>query len=296
MKHFVADDGETIHVEVEGSGSPVVMLHGWTSSHLEWAPFVDELAAGHRVFRWDARGHGGHRLTRPTPPTVQRMARDLANLIDHYALGRVAVVGHSMGALTLWEYIRTYGTDRLWRLCFIDQSPKLLTDDDWEWGIYGDFDCVRAERFAAELEQDFAEAVLRLTAHGLNTRAREKYAENARGWQRVREALRNLHPSPLIDTWKSLTEADYREVLERIDVPALLIYGGESNFYRRDTAHFVRQRIRDAVLHVYEGGDHSPHQWERERFVRDLRAFLADDTPGARGPSPPRASPGAGRD
>jgi pimeloyl-ACP methyl ester carboxylesterase len=279
MKHFIADDGEAIHVEAEGSGSPVVMLHGWTSSHLEWAPFVAELAPDHRVFRWDARGHGGHRLTRSTAPTVQRMARDLRNLVDHYALAKVAVVGHSMGALTLWEYIREYGTDRLARLCLIDQSPKLLTDDDWEWGIYGDFDCARAERFAAELEHDFAEAVLRLTAHGLNTRARDKYAENARGWQRVREALRNLHPSPLIDTWKSLTAADYREVLERIDVPALLIYGGESNFYHRGTAHFVRERIRDAVLHVYEGTDHSPHQWDRERFVRDLKAFLADGAP-----------------
>ncbi len=277
MKHFVADDGESIHIEAEGSGPPVVMLHGWTSSHLEWSPFVAELARDHRVLRWDARGHGGHRLSRTTPPTVQRMAQDLRNLIDHYALDDVAVVGHSMGALTLWEYIRTWGTADVARVCLIDQSPKLLTDDDWEWGIYGDFDCARAERFAAELEHDFAEAVLRLTAHGLNTRAREKYAENARGWQRVREALRNLHPSPLIDTWKSLTEADYREVLEKIDVPALLIYGGDSNFYHRGTGQYVRARIRDAVLHVYEGTDHSPHQWDRERFVRDLKSFLAGD-------------------
>ena len=33
-----------------------------------------------------------------------------------------------MGALTLWQYIRDFGTGRLARLCFIDQSPKLLTD------------------------------------------------------------------------------------------------------------------------------------------------------------------------
>jgi pimeloyl-ACP methyl ester carboxylesterase len=274
MKHFAADDGELIHLDIAGSGSPVVMLHGWTSSHLEWSPFVPGLTEHHRVLRWDARGHGGHPLTRATPPTVQRMAQDLRNLIDHFDLNDIALVGHSMGALTLWEYVRAHGTAGIARVCLIDQSPKLLTDEDWEWGIYGDFDCARAERFATELEHNFAEAVLRLTAHGLNSRAREKYEENARGWQRVREALQKLHPAPLIDTWKSLTEADYREVLEKIDVPALLIYGGDSNFYHRETARFVHERIRHAVLHVYEGTDHSPHQWERERFQRDLLAFL----------------------
>ena len=64
---------------------------------------------------------------------------------------------------------------------------------------------------------------------------------------------------------------------EKIDVPALLIYGGDSNFYHRGTGQYVRARIRDAVLPVYEGTDHSPHQWDRERFVRDLKSFLAGD-------------------
>ena len=62
--------------------------------------------------------------------------------------------------------------------------------------------------------------------------------------------------------------------IARIDVPAMLVYGGESNFYRTETAHYVASQIPDAILHIYEGTDHSPHQWQRERFTRELIAFV----------------------
>lgn len=53
------------------------------------------------------------------------------------------------------------------------------------------------------------------------------------------------------------------------------VYGGGSNFYHLDTAKFVAEQIPDAILHIYEGTDHSPHQWQRERFIRDLLSFIS---------------------
>ena len=274
MTHFVADDGEKIHVKISGEGSPLILLHGWTSSSQEWFPFLGELNSHHRVFRWDARGHGGHTLAHPGSATVERMARDLKNLIDHYCLHDATAVGHSMGALTLWQYLRDHGTHGLGKLCLIDQSPKLLTADDWEHGIYGNFPIDRSNELVSWLRDDFAEGVLKLTAHGLNKRAEEKYLKNATGWQRSRAALQAQDPEPLINCWLSLTAADYRDVLARIPLPTLLVYGGESNFYHASTAQYVADNIPNAVLRIYEGTDHSPHQWQRERFVRELIEFV----------------------
>lgn len=275
MEHFTVDDGERIHLRISGDGPPLVLLHGWTASHAEWFPYLAEFNRRHTVYRWDARAHGGHALRTQTTPDVARMARDLHQLFLHYDLDTVCAVGHSMGALTLWQYLRDYGSERIGKLCLIDQSPRLVTDDDWPHGIYGDFDIDRARHFVSQLEEDFAESVLRLGALGLNQRAREKYEERARGWEKARIGLRQLNAKPLIACWMSLTEADYRLVLGEIDVPTLLIYGGESNFYHTATAHHVRDAIPDALLHIYEGSDHSPHQWQRERFIRDLLDFSA---------------------
>lgn len=274
MTHFTADDGEKIRIHVSGEGSPLIMLHGWTANHLEWSMFMRGLNPHCQVFRWDARCRGDHVPLTTTVPTVERMARDLQNMLDHFHLDQVAIVGHSMGALTLWQYLRDFGTKRVAKLCFIDQSPKLLTDKSWHLGIYGDFDSERSRQFIDQLRQNFPESVLRLVANGLNRRARMEYEASAPNWETYRRQLESQNPAPLIACWESLTQADYRDVLEHIDVPTLLIYGGESNFYLPETGRYVAERIPGAHLHIYDGEDHSPHMWQRERFLRDLLAFI----------------------
>jgi pimeloyl-ACP methyl ester carboxylesterase len=270
-----ADDGELLHVRLSGSGTPLLLLHGWTSSHAAWSPLLAPLAPRHRLLRPDARGHGGHPPTVNRAPDIGRLARDVINVLDHYAIERVAAVGHSMGALTLWQCIRDFGTQRFSHLAFIDQSPKLLNDAAWDGGIYGDFDASRAQRLSDELGDDFVEAVLRLIALGLNDKARATYLRNTAGWRAVREALRDVDAPAAIAIWKTLVAADYRDVLPAIDVPVLLAYGSASNFYTLATARYVAAHIPHARLSVYAGADHCPHLVQPERFARELEDLLA---------------------
>jgi pimeloyl-ACP methyl ester carboxylesterase len=278
LDHFLADDGEPIFLAVSGQGTPLVLLHGWTSSLHDWKPFLPAFEAHHQVFRWNARAHGGHALSTATVPTVARMARDLAQMLAHYDLREVTVIGHSMGALTLWQYLRDFDGDRLARAVIIDQSPKLVSDEDWHGGVYGDFSAERNRAFMAALAQDFPEGVLRLVADGMNTAAARRYAENDPSIEVMRGRLAKLAPQPLIDCWASLTTADYRDVLPTMTLPTLLVYGGASNFYTADTARYVRDHIPNAWLTVYNGEDHAPHLWQRERFVRDVLEFTGHST------------------
>lgn len=273
MNNLITDDGETLHLRISGDGRPLVLLHGWTSSHRDWNPFIEPLAQHFRVFRWDARGHGGHAAQTDTVPTVHRMAQDLDALMTHHDLHDAVVVGHSMGALTLWQYIKDFGCERLAQAVILDQSPRLLTDETWRLGVYGDFDVRRNTAFLAELREDFAEAVLRLVAHGHNEAARKAYAANTEGIQTMRQRLQRLSPGPLIACWSSLSAADYRPVLPRMHIPTLLIYGSQSNFYSVETAEYVAQHLPDARLHLYEGVDHAPHLWRRDDFLSDLLHF-----------------------
>lgn len=271
MQTYTASDSQTLYVKVIGQGPAVIFLHAWTASHQDWLRCADALSEEYRCFCWDARAHGGHALTVESEPDVGRMAEDLNDLIHHFRLKKPMLLGHSMGALTIWEYIRRYGCDNVGKLCFVDQSPKLITDQEWKHGIYGDFSDARSSDLITLMEQDFTAAVVRLVAEGKNSRTRKSCTGNNRGFQRIRESVQTLDPAPLISIWKSLCLADYRDVLPEISVPTFLIHGDESDFYSVELGRYVRDSIPNARLHVYEGTDHSPHMWQRERFVSDLR-------------------------
>lgn len=273
LQTYQTRDRLTQTVAVQGAGPAIVFLHGWTSSHREWIGYAEPLSSRFQTFCWDARGHGRHNPRSNEAVTVQRMAQDLHDMLLQFALDHPLVVGHSMGALTSWEYIRQFGCKHLGGLVVIDQSPKLITDDDWPHGIYGDFPTDRNTHFIARCEADFAESVLLLVAEGNNPLTRDEYHANTHRMQRTREYLQRLDPEPLIEVWRSLALQDYRDVLPEITIPTLLIHGDTSHFYSVELAEFVRAQIPQATLHIYEGTDHSPHLWQRERFLEDLSAF-----------------------
>lgn len=281
LERFAADDGEEIRVQVSGHGPAIVLLHEWASSHRVWEPIAHRLLDLFTVYRWDARGHSGHGEPHPPPSgrpvTVERMADDLGNLLDHFRLERPVVIGHSMGALTLWSFIARHGCGRLGRIGIIDQSPRLITDADWRLGIYGDWSAARDRAFVEAMRTDFVTAVIELVSLSLNQRARRRYYEDHPSIERVRTYLSMLEREPLIEVWTTLSQADFRPVLPTISVPALLVYGSESNFYPPLTGPWVRDALRSAELIIYEGADHSPHVAQPERFAADLVRFATHE-------------------
>jgi pimeloyl-ACP methyl ester carboxylesterase len=275
MQHFVTDDGETIHVAVSGSGPSLILLHEWASNHRVWNPFVKVLESQFTIYRWDARGHGNHAATGTDQPTLARLAKDLAGLIDHFGLRRSTLVGHSMGVLVAWAYMAAFGCDRVAGLCVVDQSPRLVTKGDWRLGIYYDWPAERDAEFVEEMQRDFVEAVVRLVACGRNEHARARLEDPADGLWRLRSYMASVEPEPLITIWQSLTAADLRPVLPCLDVPALLVYGSKSNFYGVETGEYVQRAMPNAKLIVYEGADHSPHLADPNRFASDLAGFAS---------------------
>ncbi|MBV9891020.1 MAG: alpha/beta fold hydrolase [Rhizobacter sp.] len=86
-------------VDVNGSGTPVVLLHGLGGTLSVWEPQAVQLAERFRVVRYDARGSGGSPAE--TAPTMESWVGDLTRLLDELAIGRAHLVGHSLGTLVL---------------------------------------------------------------------------------------------------------------------------------------------------------------------------------------------------
>jgi pimeloyl-ACP methyl ester carboxylesterase len=88
-----------LHVEVDGDGPVVLLMHGLGGSARNWGLQVRALRSGHRVVRFDARGHG--RSEAPAAPEAyepEAFVADVGRVLDQVGAERAAVGGLSMGA------------------------------------------------------------------------------------------------------------------------------------------------------------------------------------------------------
>lgn len=100
-----AQDGVHLHVQEFGdatSPTTVVLVHGWTLSSDLWSGQVARLADHARVVAYDHRGHGRSDRSADQIYSIDQLGADLATVIDHVApTGRLVLVGHSMGGMTV---------------------------------------------------------------------------------------------------------------------------------------------------------------------------------------------------
>lgn len=98
---YVSSKGVQIHYQVEGSGPPLVLLHGSFGSLDDWRDFgyVAALRADRTLILMDARGHGkSGRPLEPQEYALALRANDVVAVLDDLGISRADYVGYSMGA------------------------------------------------------------------------------------------------------------------------------------------------------------------------------------------------------
>ncbi|MCW5879845.1 MAG: alpha/beta hydrolase [Anaerolineae bacterium] len=101
MRRAITTDGLTLTVETLGSGPPLVFAHGLTGTRRGVLRQLAPLADRFQIIVYDQRGHGDSRpVTDPARYDADRMAADLAAVLDALDIPRAIVGGESMGAAT----------------------------------------------------------------------------------------------------------------------------------------------------------------------------------------------------
>ncbi|MBP2338883.1 pimeloyl-ACP methyl ester carboxylesterase [Saccharothrix coeruleofusca] len=123
-------DGVALNVAVGGSGSPVVLLHGFPQTHLMWRHVAADLAADHTVICPDLRGYGDSDKPADTGRTYAKrtMAADVVALARALGHDRFALAGHDRGALVAVRAGLDH-PDAITHLAALDVLPTL---DMWE--------------------------------------------------------------------------------------------------------------------------------------------------------------------
>ncbi len=116
---FAEVDGVRMHYVTGGSGTPVVLIHGWPQTWYGWWPIMPALAEHHTVYAVDLPGLGDS-TGRPTGYDKATLARYVHTLIaDRLGVRDAAVVGHDLGAAVAFQYASQFPDDTT-RLGYLD--------------------------------------------------------------------------------------------------------------------------------------------------------------------------------
>src|SRR3954463_7236447 len=141
-------DGVNIHYEVYGSGPPLLLTHGYSSTSGMWQGQIEALSKHHKLVLWDMRGHG--QSDYPDDPAAYSEAltvADIAALLDAVGAGQAIVGGLSLGGYMSLAFYRSH-PERVRALLVIDTGPGFKKEEAREaWNK-------RAQDTAERFERD----------------------------------------------------------------------------------------------------------------------------------------------
>lgn len=257
-------DGHLLAYRDEGSGSPVVFVHGWSLSGDIWQPQIEFLVAnGHRAIVYDRRGHG-HSAKPPAGYDYDTLSDDLAAVLTHTGVDDATLVVHSMASGEAVRYFSRHGGKRIARLLFVaPTTPFALKTADNPDGLPGEI----WDGMVAALTND-RKAYLTNGAPSLV--GQNATAETTR-WA-LDMALRAA-PNALVQCMRAFTETDFRGEMAAIKVPSLILYGTGDPPLIASNAARTHAAIAGSSIDAYEGAPHGIFITDRERFDADLLRF-----------------------
>lgn len=239
---------------------PLVLIHGHPFDHTMWNPQIEAFSPSRRVIAPDLRGYG----TSPVTPVVTGFpdfARDIAALLDDLQVPEFVLGGLSMGGQIVMDCYRQF-PDRIRGLILADTFPapetpegvrarNAMADRLLQEGMRG-----YADEVLEKMVAPYADAEVKTHVHRMMTTTSPQGAA---------AALRARAARP-----------DYRDLLTRVQVPALVVVGADDEYTPVADAEAMHTALPSSRLLVIEGAAHMPNLERPTEFNAALEAFLTE--------------------
>lgn len=262
-----------------GSGPAVVLLHGIGDNSESWLGVMGELAKDHLVIAPDLLGHGESDKPR-ADYSVAAYANGLRDLLEVLGIERATIVGHSLGggvaAQFAYQYpnrcerlvlVATGGAGKevsaLLRLAAAPLAEFVLPLMKWPIGRLTARVAVGALALTPSNLAVDADEVQRIFERMPDGRARGAFTRTLRA---------------VVDERGQVVTMLDRTYLAA-DVPTLIAWGERDAIIPVAHAHRAHDKMVGSQLSIYPGAGHFPHHTDPERFVDELRSFIATTQP-----------------
>ena len=241
--YIVSVNGALIYYEVQGQGSPLVLLHGFGSSSLHWKPFIEDFSKQFQLIIPDLRGHG--RSTNPTQQFTHRQsALDIFVLLDQLKIDKFKAMGISTGGMTL-IHMATHQPARIEAMVLIGSTTHF------------------PEQARVIMRQSTVES---LTAEDW----KQLRQVHKRGDDQIR-ALRNQFYN-FKDSYDDMNFTT--PYLSQITAKTLIVHGDRDEFFPVSIPMEMYRSIPNSYLWIIPNGGHIPIIENAASFAQTAQEFL----------------------
>lgn len=251
------DDGFRLNYQVVGHGQSLVFIHGFGGYQQVWTRQVEFFSThGYQVVTYDQRNHGASQFD-PNLDSIHRLSKDLFELLSMPVIERPVLIGHSMGASVIYDFLTRYPNYPLAGVVAVDQSPRLINSPSWPYGF------MKVTR--ANYQQGLLSPGVSEILHGIDQHVFDRLQSVKQQFPFDREANRELVTD--------VARQDFRQTLATTKVPTLFVTANQSPFYQ--PAYATVAKDNPMVHHV--SIDQSGHVVMAEQvaaFNRVMSQFL----------------------
>jgi pimeloyl-ACP methyl ester carboxylesterase len=262
---FMPVNGMDVHYHDRGEGTPLLLIHGTSSSLHTWGKWEDELAKHFRVLSIDMPGGG---LTGPHPDedySIDAYLDYLNVFTETLQLDSFYIAGNSLGGHIAWEYAAK--NNKIKKLVLVDPSGFFVADKK------------PPLVFQLGRKKSLAKVVEKLNVKPFIKKSlKEVFYDD----EKVTPELVNRYADFLrlkgnrlaffqkVNSFKQSKESD----LQKINCPTLIQWGKQDNWIPIELADIFTKNISNHQLIVYEGCGHVPQEEIPEQSVKDVIQFL----------------------
>ncbi len=252
----------------EGHGDPLLLLHGFTGSKLDFHDQLPWFTERYRVLAPDQRGHGeSSNLGRADAYSFDMLVEDLAGYLDAIDIQRCHLLGHSMGGMVAMRFALRY-PERLESLILMDTAAEPLTI----------FPQALREQLAREVRANGCASRVKMEREMPIGDAQKRgvdYIGTDEHWRRIELKLSQMDP----EAWVALADDMAKQTsllpaLGALAIPTTIIVGEHDVPFVEPSARMAKA-IPDAQLVTIPLAAHSPQYENADVWRRAIDAHLA---------------------
>jgi non-heme chloroperoxidase len=245
----------------KGPGPTLLFVPGWMMTADIWEPQLTRFAPTRRVVAIDPRGQGRSSKTADGLYPAAR-ARDLKQVIDRLKLAPVVLVGWSMGASEVAQFVDQFGTRDLAGIVLVDQSLGGEPNPERVLAVV---------QWLGEVQIDRAKATADFVRSMYKRPQSEAYFSKV-----TRDALATP-TSAAVALFVGSIASSSAAALAKIDIPTLIVFA--STDASNPAYEQMQNRIAGSRLERIETAGHALFVDEADRFNALLEGFLNGLTP-----------------